>query len=151
MPPDVGGWRPGLGAAPARQRQVPHHMWAAPGCARAWTGEPPAGPHLGSRSTMGQPKAQGQRSIQIDGFFACAMRIAPNSRRPARSDLYFGAGDKQGRSTASPLPLNRFDIVGVSQVSLDIGLAQGTDHQAPSRGPLYLAQVIRYLLRQPVI
>jgi hypothetical protein len=32
------------------------------------TGEPPAGPHLGARSIMGQPKAQGQRSIQIDGL-----------------------------------------------------------------------------------
>ena len=37
-------------------------------CPASRTGEPPAGLDLETRSTMGLPRAQGQRSIQIDGL-----------------------------------------------------------------------------------
>ena len=65
-------------------------------CPESRTGEPPAGPHLGTVLTTGLPDGQGQRSIQIDGLrVPCEWLQAPGdqhglasrSQRSARTDL----------------------------------------------------------------
>ena len=50
---------------------------------------------LGTWYTMGLPKAQGQRSIYR--LTVCVYRAYCSKLQATRTDLFFGAGDKQGR------------------------------------------------------
>jgi hypothetical protein len=75
---------------------------------------------------MGQPKAQGQRSIQIDGLrVPWAVRIAPNCRRPARTCFSELETSKGGSDIIDCLPRAHraalsLELLGISHTQTDL-------------------------------
>ena len=78
-------------------------------CPASRTGEPPAGPHLGTVLTTGLPDGQGQRSIQIDGLrVPCEWLQAPGDQ--------LGLGSRsQWSARVDPISWSVYDTGPVSR------------------------------------
>eukprot|EP00964_Phaeocystis_antarctica_P027036 scaffold15221_cov35-Phaeocystis_antarctica.AAC.3 len=81
---------------------------------------------------MGLPKARGPQSIQVEGLRTLC-RAYCSKLQATRTDLFFGAGDKQGRLRYHRLSLCRAHIAALSLELLGIS-HHGTDLESRSHG-----------------